>query len=256
MRQSFATPAWGILLFLLLTLSACNTSYRLTTVTGSKTETNSTWDNTPNVEAQAVVVTYKNRIDSIMSPIVGKSAIDMRAHRPGSLLSNLIADVLRESSSKYLGTPADMAIMNIGGLRSSLSKGDITYGDIFEILPFENSLCLLTMKGSDVRELMKNIISVRGEGISNVQLMVSKDNKIISCTIGGKPLDDNRMYKVATIDYLAEGNDNLYALVKAVEKECRPELTIRTIFLEYIQDLTRKGQEVTASAENRIIIEK
>lgn len=256
MRQTFATFAWGALFSSLLTLSACNTSYKLTTITGSKTETNSTWDSTPNAEAQAVMAIYKGRIDSIMSPVIGKSTMDMRAHRPESPLSNLISDVLRESSAKYLGIPADMAIMNIGGLRNSLNKGDITYGDIFEILPFENSLCLLTMKGSDVRELMQNVITVRGEGLSNVQLVVSKDKKIVSCTIDGKPIDDNRMYKVATIDYLAEGNDNLFALAKAVEKDCHPELTIRTIFLEYVQDLTQKGQEVTAAAGNRIIIEE
>ena len=65
---------------------------------------------------------------------------------PESLLSNLIADVLREAAVEVLGKPADMGLINIGGIRNSLTEGDITTENIYEILPFENSLCVLTMK--------------------------------------------------------------------------------------------------------------
>lgn len=190
-----------------------------------------------------------------MTPVVGKSAMDMDSHRPESLLSNLIADVLRESASIYLNETADIAVINVGGLRNNLNKGDITYGDIYEILPFENALCLLEMKGDLVEELMKNIISVKGEGISNVRLTAKEDGTIINCTIGGEPLDLNRIYKVATVDFLAEGNDRLFAFKKAQSKRNMPEATIRTIFLNYVQQQAKMGKEVTAQIEGRIVIQ-
>lgn len=67
---------------------------------------------------------------------------------PESLLSNLVADVLKGAATQVLGKPADMGLMNMGGLRNILSEGEITCGNIYEILPFENSLCVVTLKGS------------------------------------------------------------------------------------------------------------
>lgn len=237
-------------------LSACGSSYKLVEVSGSKTEMNSTWDNPPDAAAMAVLHQYKEKIDSIMSPVVGRSSMDMPALRPGSTLSNLMSDVLRESAEKYLDMPADIGLINIGGLRSTLKKGDITYGDIYEILPFENSLCVLRMRGTVVKELMENVASVYGEGISNVKLIVSANKEILECTVGGQPIDDNRIYLVATLDYLAEGNDKLVAFREADQKFCRPDATVRQIFLDYVQQLTREGKEVTADEEPRIILLK
>lgn len=237
-------------------LSSCGSSYKLVDVSGSKTEMNSTWDNPPDAAAMAVLHQYKQKIDSIMSPVVGHSAMDMPPLRPGSTLSNLMSDVLRQSAQQYLDIPADIGLINIGGLRNTLRKGDITYGDIYEILPFENSLCVLMMRGAVVKELMENVVSVYGEGISNVKLIVSADKEIVECTVGGQSIDDNRLYAVATLDYLAEGNDKLVAFRQAEEKYCRPDATVREIFLNYVQQLTREGKEVTADEEPRIILLK
>lgn len=74
---------------------------------------------------------------------------------PESLLSNLVAGVLQQAAVRVLGKPADMGLVNMGGLRNILPKGDITVGEIFEILPFENSLCVLTMKGADMKRLLR-----------------------------------------------------------------------------------------------------
>ncbi len=246
----------AVYLSFIIFLSACGSSYKLAEVSGSKMEMNSTWDNPPDAAAMAVLHQYKEKIDSIMSPVVGYSAMDMPQLRPGSALSNLVSDVLRQSAQEYMDIPADIGLMNIGGLRSTLKKGDITYGDIFEILPFENSLCVLMMRGTVIKELMENIVSVYGEGISNARIVASPDREIIECTVGGQPIDDNKLYAVATLDYLAEGNDKLVAFRKAEEKFCRPEVTIRQIFLNYVQGLTREGKQVTADEEPRVILLK
>ena len=120
-------------------------------------------------------------------------------------MSNLVADILREAAAEVLGKPADMGLVNMGGLRSTLTAGDITMEDAYEILPFENALCVLTVKGSTLRQLFENIAYRLGEGVSGVSLQVSRDRKLLGGTIGGKPVEDDKLYTVATVDYLAEG---------------------------------------------------
>lgn len=96
-----------------------------------------------------------------------------------------------------------------------LTEGDITTENIYEILPFENSLCVLTMKGSAMKHLFENIAVRLGEGVSGIQLEISKDGKLLQASIAGKPVEDDRDYTVATIDYLADGNDGMTAFLQA-----------------------------------------
>ena len=103
---------------------------------------------------------------------------------PESLLSNLVASVLQQAAVRVLGKPADMGLVNMGGLRNILPKGDITVGEIFEILPFENSLCVLTMKGTDMKRLFKAIASLHGEGVSGIRMEISKEGELLNVTIG------------------------------------------------------------------------
>lgn len=238
----------------LIGLSSCKSDKNNITITGSRTEMTAEWDDMPNQEAAEVFAPYKAKVDSIMDPVIGESAMDMTAKRPESLLSNLVADVLRNSATPYIGKPADVAIINVGGLRNSLSKGKITYREIYEILPFENSLCILSLKGSDVKELMKDIIKVGGEGLSNVHMTVNKDMDIIDVKIGQQPINDDQLYEIATVDYLAEGNDRMTAFKRAEKRICVEEATIRNIFLEYVKSEAAKGRALTSQMEGRVKI--
>lgn len=243
----------GITAITLLSLPACRSSYKLTSVEGSKIEMTSAWNN-PQSQAAIALIPYKEKVDSIMTPVIGQSAMNMAPKRPESLLSNLIADVLRNSATPHLGRPADMGLVNVGGLRNSLAEGDITYGNIFEILPFENSLCILTMKGENVKELIRNIINANGEGISNAYIEINKEKTILDMKIGGEPIDDERLYEVATVDYLAEGNGGMTAFLKAEKKSCYEEETIRLLFLKYIQAEHAGGRKVSSALEGRITV--
>lgn len=130
-----------ILLGGLFLFSSCRTTYRVTQVTGGRVAMDSTWDERLDAEAVALVAPYKARIDSVMSRVIGQAAHSMNAVRPESTLSNLVADVLREAAADVLGRPADMGLVNMGGLRSVLTQGPVTVATAYEILPFENTLC-------------------------------------------------------------------------------------------------------------------
>ena len=158
----------GIFMF-----SSCHSGYSLASVEGSRIEVTAALDANPDSAAIAVLAPYQKTVDSIMSPVIGQSARFMDRFRPESELSNLVADILRYSASAYIGRMADVGVTNMGGLRTALPEGDITYGNIYEITPFENTLCIVTMNGVLLRELFENIAAVHGEGLSGACLEIS-----------------------------------------------------------------------------------
>ncbi|HIZ00691.1 MAG TPA: 5'-nucleotidase C-terminal domain-containing protein [Candidatus Bacteroides merdipullorum] len=244
----------GMALAVCLLLAACRPAYEVTKVEGRLVAMDSTWDARPDSAAVALLLPYVNKVDSAMQHVLGRAAVSMEAGRPESLLSNLIADVLREAAAKTLGRPADMGLVNMGGLRSSLTRGDITLENVYEILPFENTLCVMTLKGRVLRQLFENIAVRRGEGVSGVKLVVSEDGRLLEASVGGQPVDDERTYTVATLDYLAEGNDGMYALRQAESSVCPPDATLRSLFIGYVERLAKQGKAVTARMEGRIVL--
>lgn len=96
----------------------------------------------------------------------------------------------------------------MGGIRASLPQGDITYGDVLNVAPFENHICFLTLSGEKTLQLFQEIAARGGEGVSHsVRMVVSKDGTLKSVTVQGVPVDPQMTYRIATLDYLAQGND-------------------------------------------------
>lgn len=244
----------GVLLGGACLFSACRPTYEVTQVKGGMVAMDSTWDAKPDADAVALIAPYKAKIDSVMYRVIGEADRFMSTGRPESLLSNLVADVLRESASVTLGHPADMGLVNMGGLRSTLSEGPVTVASAFEILPFENTLCVLILKGSVLMQLFENIAARGGEGVSGVNLVISADGKLVSAMINGKKVENEQDYTVATIDYLAEGNDGMTALIQAKQRICPEQSILRDLFIRYVEKKQAKGQKVSSRMEGRIVI--
>ncbi len=246
----------GFLLSGLLLLSSCNRAhYQLERVEGRLISVDSKWDEEPDARYISLLLPYQTAVDSVMNRVIGVSTQTMTGSRPESLLSNLVADVLRDAATSVLGRPADMGMVNMGGLRNILTEGTITCGNIYEILPFENSLCVLTLKGSDLRALFGQIARVGGEGVSGVKLTISADRRLLSATVNNRPVDDDALYTLATIDYLADGNDGMLACLQAQKRECPPEATLRGLFMTYVERQTQAGKKITSRMEGRITVE-
>jgi 2',3'-cyclic-nucleotide 2'-phosphodiesterase (5'-nucleotidase family) len=216
----------------------------------------STWDATPNAEATALLAPYKAEIGKVMYRVLGTSAISMEKGRPESLLSNWVADILKLSAQSVLGKPADIGLVNIGGLRANMAAGPITVETIYEICPFENSLCVLTMKGSELMRFFAEVARLGGTGISGVTLRITKDGKLLSALVGGKPVDENHSYTIGTIDYLAEGNDGLPSLLNAEKRQCPDDGVLRDLVIRYVEQQTAEGKIITSRMEGRITVEE
>lgn len=249
-----AALASGFLLTSCRSAREATAHYQVAKVEGSMIKIDSAWDADPDKKTTEVLKPYKDKIDGMMYEVIGTSEMKMDKGKPESLLSNLVASVLQQAAAPILGKSADMGLVNMGGLRNILPKGKITVSDIFEILPFENSLCVLTMKGSEMKRLFKAIASLGGEGVSGIRLEINKEGELLDATIGGKPVEDNLLYTVATIDYLADGNGRMDAFLQAEKRECPEGATLRGLFLDYVRKQTAEGKTITSGLDGRITI--
>lgn len=194
---------------------------------------------------------YKAGVDSIMSPILGQSKTAMTGGRPESLLGNWVADALVEQSDFDGKGKADLGLANVGGLRNNMPSGIVRQGDIMQISPFQNMLCVLQLKGTELTELFQNIAAVGGEALSHeVRLVITKDRELKSATVNGQPVDPDRIYNIVTLDYLAEGNDKMYALKKRIGIR-QSELPVRDILMKSI----REHKTIDSHLEGRITVE-
>lgn len=215
------------------------------------------WDAEPDAEAAKFIAPYQHKVDSIMGPVVGTTAHDMTRHRPESELSNLLCDIL-VWGGKAFGEQPVFAVYNMGGIRSNLPKGKITVGDVNDMAPFENKICFLTLTGEKVTELFQQIAHRGGEGLSHaVKMVITKDGHLKSVTINGEPIDPAKSYRIATLDYLAEGNDQLVAFKSGTDvlSPKQKENNVRYIIMDYFREMQKQGKSVESRIEGRCVVE-
>ncbi len=246
------------LFLVLLTLTvACRSSYQLKSIERTRIVVDARYDAQPDEEAALFLAPYKHQVDSVMGPKVGRSAKYMTAQRPEGTLSNLLADILMWAAKDYQETP-DFGVYNMGGVRADLPKGDVTYGDVLDVAPFENKIAFTTLSGETVMELFSQIASTGGEGLSKgVKLVITKDYKLKSATLNGEPIDPKRDYRITTIDYLLGGTDKMTAFKKGTNVNSPQEKlnNTRFIIMNYFREFQQQGLEVDAQIEGRITVE-
>lgn len=246
---------WGIWIGI-LALGACSSGYTLRSVNGGRLPISAVYDTDQDMEAWRILQSYRMQIDSLMEPVIGHAEKKLEVYRPESPLSNLLADILRQGAEEKIGVKADVGVMNMGGIRNLLNEGNITIGSIYEITPFENKLVVVTMKGEALLELFNQIAAVHGEGLSGASLVITEAGGLVSAKVGGKHVNPDKEYLVATIDYLAEGNDHLPAFKDAVAKTGFADAVLRDLFISYVKRCEEQGKWVDAQVEGRIVVLK
>lgn len=239
-------------------LASCHSHYQLVGVDRSRIVIDSRYDQTPDEAAARFVAPYKQQVDSVMGPVMGHLAHNMSADRPESDLSNLLSDILVWAAASYGENPV-LGIYNMGGIRASLTKGEVTYGDILDVAPFENKISFTTLSGETLLELFGQIAHRGGEGVSRgCELVISRDGRLLSARLHGQQIDPQADYRVATIDYLLGGNDGMSAFKKGrnVNSPQDARNNTRFIIMDYFKQLESKGELVDAQVEGRIVVKK
>ena len=257
MKQNRITNLNCALCMMIALLCGCASHYQVASVSKQRIVVDRRYDNIPVAQGEAFLAPYKQKVDSIMGPVVGIVACDMAAERPESNLSNLLPDILMWAAKDYNEQP-DFAVYNVGGIRAALSKGKVTYGDILDVAPFENKICFITLTGENVLKLFSQIAARGGEGLSHgVELLLSKDLKLVSARLNGEEIDPARSYRITTIDYLAQGNDGLTAFKAGTDLNSPKEdkNNSRYIIVDYFREQQAKGLAVDSKVEGRVRIE-
>jgi 2',3'-cyclic-nucleotide 2'-phosphodiesterase (5'-nucleotidase family) len=243
------------LIISLLAISLASCSHKIWTITQA-TSINIPIDSNTEQLADKSYETYlqpiKQKIDAQMNVVIGQAAETMKGHGPESLLSNFSADVYRQAASEFLGEKVDISVVNLGGLRTVVTAGNITIGKVFELMPFENELVVVWLKGEKLNDLLQYFASMGGEGVSGLRMEIDH-GKAVNVTIDGKSINQDKLYSIATNDYLAGGNDNMIQLAQN-EKRLNTGIKVRNMLLDYIKKETQKGNKIQSKLDGRITI--
>lgn len=241
----------------LLLVSCAPKHYQLTSVERTRIIVDSRYDQHPDEAAATFIAPYKRVNDSIMGPVMGVVAHNMHPMRPESDLSNLLADILVWAAKDYNEQPV-LGVYNMGGIRADLTKGEVTYGDVLDVAPFENKICFTTLTGESLLRLFQQIAHRGGEGVSKgTELVITKDGQLVSARLNGQEIDPKAEYRVTTVNYLLEGNDGLSAFTEGKDNRAPQEASnnSRYLIMNYFKDKHARGEIVDAQVEGRIKIQ-
>ncbi|MEN6347834.1 MAG: 5'-nucleotidase C-terminal domain-containing protein [Syntrophomonas sp.] len=200
------------------------------------------------VRIQAIIDDGQKEIGPIKNAVIGKTSGDLTHQRDKvSVLGQWVTDVMRQQ------TGADIAFQNGGGLRTGIPAGEITAGKIWEVIPFDNTLFQLDMKGSQILKVLQHGINnpkyqyLQYSGIKvKFDPLQPADKSIKEVTLADDSvLDPEKTYRVVTNDFMAEGGDG-YSMFKEGSNIIDTHLLVRDVLIEAIQKIETidfKGDE-------------
>ena len=198
-----------------------------------------------------------------MNMVINHSLITMEVGCPEGLLGDFISDLsilyIKKNFPENKFNP-DFCILNNGGFRNSLNKGSITIGDVFQIMPFDNYLLILEIKGNEMNDLINyikeksttNISRKSGVPLSGIRLKISGD-KVSRCMINNQTYDPLKTYKVLTTNYLASGGDDM-DFFKNCKTMFNTKLLLRDVIIKYIEELGENNIKINTQFDGRVQI--
>jgi len=194
-------------------------------------------------EIESYIKPYREHINQDLDSILAYCPVtlDKSTGIWQTTIGNLMADVtLQRGNTVFMAREKkniDLCILNHGGIRSILSKGNITSRTAFEIMPFENSLVVIALKAEQILELVDYFIATKKpHPLAGITFTIGKDNVAKNILVQGKPLQKDIVYYVATNDYLSNGGDNMNFFKKGIQK-FDLDYKLRNILIDYFKEV-------------------
>lgn len=221
-------------------LSACSFG-KQTFVSGKSISLDQTYSNSRSVDS--IVAPYKKDLDKEMNQVISFAEVDFINARPSGNLGNLMADLILEKGMQSLPGKKMICLINFGGLRAPVSKGNVTLGDLFKVMPFDNQLVLLKMPAASIHEIKDYLVRTGGEPIAGFKI-----DKGVLLASDGTPWTEEDFW-VVTSDYLMNGGDKMTFFEKRTE-------TINTgiLFRDVMIDYVKFNKVLQDRQEQRIIL--
>ena len=237
------------LFYLLLLIGLCGCRHSAKHVTGCETQAIHIDASADAIEDSAYLARLepvKADMEREMSVQLGYAPEPLWVKEPECPMLNWATDALWEAAKRAYPGRVDIAIVNMGGMRCSWQAGPITRGNVFELMPFDNRLVVLTLQGADVWALCESFAKYGGQGVAGMRVKTA-GGQVKEVTIGGKPLNKKARYTVATSDYLSGGTDHMEALTRYVDY-WKSDLLIRDLYLEAV----REQDTIRAAVDGRM----
>lgn len=239
----------SLLLFLAVAcLTAC---HKPAHVTGAHTEAipiDATLDAIQDTEYQAKLAPIKAGLEKEMKVQIGYAPERLWVRGPECPMLNWSSDALWEAAKVVCPKKVDLAVVNMGGMRCEWPEGPVTRQSVFELMPFDNRLVVLTLRGNDILDLCQSFADTGGQGVAGLR-MKAVDGKLAEVTIGGEFIDPQGLYTIATSDYLMGGADHMDALTRYVD--CwNSDLVIRDLYM----DAVRTQDTIRARVDGRMTL--
>lgn len=241
-------PILIILLFCGSLLAGCHKPAHVVSATTEGIAIDASLDSIQDTLYCASIEGINEALNRELDIVIGYAPEALEIYQPECPMLNWATDVIYDAACRVYPGHVDFAVTNIGGLRTPWNAGDITKRHVFELMPFDNLLVILTLSGEDVIELCQVFAEDGGQGVSGLR-MIAEDRQLADVTIGGKPVVKDAYYHVATSDYLAGGRDHMTSLTHATELY-KTDCLLRDIYLDYITE----HKTVAAKIDGRMTI--
>ena len=243
MRKSF------VLLCVLATICACQSGpVQVKEATTEAILIDASLDGIQDAAYLAQLAPVKADLEREMNVQIGYAPEELWVRAPECPMLNWATDALWDAAKGVYDGRVDIAIVNMGGMRCSWPAGPVTRGNVFELMPFDNRLVVLTLKGEDILALCESFAQYGGQGVAGMRVKIV-DSRVADVQIGGKALDSKALYTVATSDYLSGGADHMDALSRYTDY-WNSDLLIRDLYMEQVQ----KQDTIRAAVDGRMTI--
>ncbi|WFO16311.1 5'-nucleotidase C-terminal domain-containing protein [Cellulophaga baltica 4] len=209
----------------------------LTEISGKQIAVSDTLIATDSIEA--FVAPYRNRINEILDSTIAYAPKDITKNDGilNTTAGNLMADAVLELAGPIFksrtGSSLDFVLLNHGGIRSIISAGNVSARTAYEIMPFENTIVVVGLKGDAILEMVDYLIKAkRPHPLAGIQIILNKDDTINTIKIQGEDFDENKTYYVGTSNYLVNGGDRMDFFKKKLTFT-ETDYLIRNIMIDY-----------------------
>ncbi|MBP4142426.1 5'-nucleotidase C-terminal domain-containing protein [Flavobacterium sp. P4023] len=229
-----------IFLTLFLVTSCSKQNYQVTKIVGKQFPI--TEKENQVAEIENFIKPYREHINKDLDSILAYCPVTLdKSGKWQSTIGNLMADVSLMRGNLVFeareNKKIDICLLNSGGVRSILPKGNVTARNAFEIMPFENSMVVIALKGEQINEMVDFFIAdKKPHPLSGITFTIDKNNQSKKILVQGKPLQKETIYYVGTNDYLSDGGDNMNFFKKAVQKFYL-DYKLRDILIDYFKQV-------------------
>lgn len=200
----------------------------------------------------SIILPYKKKLENEMNTVLVYSEGEFTKAIPEGSLGNLVADIALHTARQI--TEADFCLLNNGGLRTILPKGGITKGKIFELMPFENELVVVSLSAKKTSELFEYIAGKGGQPVSGISMTINKDKTAKNIRINNEPIHAEKKYNIVTTDYLANGGDQMSFFREPLSIQYL-NIKLRDAIIHFLIEENKKERTIAPYTDNRITYE-